>query len=362
MAKIRIDDGHGWRYNKGKLFYEGEQNLVFSHEFLAPALIKEGHQVTFTRGKNALFEEESYAKKLKLWGVNNQIHSLTKRGESGKDHDLLISNHSNAGGGRGTHVWDDTGTPNTKLATMICQACAEGFGLKYGGVHYRKRGDGRNYYQVLLSNRAKSGILLERGFHDHLEESRALLSPSKQEDAAKRMAKVISDFYGKAKGITILGRPTVTVEQMRAYGKRNKAAEFFIDLAEDYFDISIKYGVDPAVTYAQAGKETAFGRYGGVLDYSFHNPGGIKGKAGGEDGDPNAHHRFRNWKEGIEGQVQHLALYAGRIITENIVDPRHFTAIRGTALEVRDLSGKWAALDYGEDLEKRIRELQKVCP
>lgn len=360
MAKIRIDDGHGWGYNKGKLFFEGDQNWIFSRKYLGPALENEGHSVSFTRGPNALKEEELFAKKRGLYGVNNQIYPLSKRGELGKGNDLLISNHSNAGGGRGTNVWDDTGTPNTPLAVAICKACADGFGLKNGGVHYRRRRDGRNYYQVLLSNQAASGILLERGFHDDLEDSKVLISSSKQEAAAKAIAMAISNFYGK--GISILGRPSATIEQMRAYGRKNKAARFFIELVELFYDISVSYEVDPAVAYAQAGKETAFGRYGGVLDKSFRNPGALKTKGGGKNDDPLAHERFSSWQRGIRAQVQHLALYAGAYIPkEKIVDPRHFDLLRGTAKTAVELSGKWAGPGYGEDLEKRIKEIQKIC-
>lgn len=361
MAKIRIDDGHGWRYNKGKLFYEGEQNWIFSHEYLGKALEKEGHIVSYTRGDKALKEEETYAKKYGLWGVNNQIHSLTKRGEAGKDHDLLISNHSNAGGGRGTHVWDDTGTPNKALAEEILTACAEGFSLKKGSVHYRKRQDGRNYYQVLLSNRAKSGILLERGFHDSWEDSKALISPTRQEEAARNIAEAISRFYGKGTGTSILGKPTATVLQMKEYARFHKGVEFFVELAELFYEVSVEYGVDPAVSFAQACKETAFGRYGGVLDRSFRNPGAIKTAKGGPNEDPCSHERFPSWRRGITAQVQHLALYAGKIIDpKKIVDPRHFQTIRGTAKTAQALSGKWAGPGYGEDLEKRIAQLRRT--
>lgn len=361
MAKIRIDDGHGWRYNKGKLFYEGDQNWVFSHHYLGKALEKEGHVVSYTRGDNALENEKRFAEKNRLSGINNQLHSLVKRGSEGKDHDLLISNHSNAGGGRGSNVWDDTGTPNKPLAEEIVRACAEGFGLRNGGVHYRKRQDGRNYYQVLLSNKAKSGILLERGFHDSLEDSKALISPSKQEEAARNIAEAISRFYGKGKFTSILGKPSATVSQMKEYARFHKGAEFFVELADLFYEISVDYGVDPAVAFAQACKETAFGRYGGVLDRNFHNPGAIKTAKGGPNEDPCSHQRFPNWRRGITAQVQHLALYAGKIIDpKKIVDPRHFQSIKGTAKTAQALSGKWAGLGYGEDLEKRITELQRI--
>lgn len=360
MAKIRIDDGHGWRYNKGRLFYEGEQNWIFSREYLGPALEKEGHSVSFTRGADALQKEQRYAEKYRLYGINNQIHSLTARGESGKDHDLLISNHSNAGGGRGTNVWDDTGTPNKPLAEAVCKACAEGFGLRNGGVHYRKRKDGRNYYQVLLSNKAKSGILLERGFHDNLEDSKALLSSSKRRSAAERIASAISRFYGKR--TSIIGRPTATLNQMKEYAKKKKAEDFFVELAELFYDISLEYGVDPVVAFAQAGKETAFGRYGGVLDKSFRNPGAIKTRQGGSNNDAAAHERFSSWKRGITAQVQHLALYGGQVIPKGqVADPRHFDFLRGTAKTALELSGKWAGPGYGEDLEKRIKDIQNSC-
>lgn len=160
--------------------------------------------------------------------------------------------------------------------------------------------------------------------------------------------------------LNILSKPSTTVAAMQAYARANNADKDFIDLADVFYDVSVKYGVDPVITYTQSGKETAFMKFGGVLDKSFKNPCGLKTTAGGDNYDKNAHKRFTSWEEGIQAQVEHLALYAGHKDSpfKNTVDPRHFPNIKGKAPTVKKLGGNWApSLDYGNDIYKRVQAL-----
>ena len=119
-------------------------------------------------------------------------------------------------------------------------------------------------------------------------------------------------------------------------------------------------GVNPAVSYIQAAKETGFGNFGGVITAEYHNPCGLKTKQGGEDNDPNAHQRFQNWDDGVKAHLDHLALYAGakgypRSVT---TDPRHFSSICGKAKTVKALSGNWApSHDYAKSILNIYNEL-----
>lgn len=176
----------------------------------------------------------------------------------------------------------------------------------------------------------------------------------------------LSNYTGEStKGIEspILAPPTTNPDQMRQYAIDNNGAQWFIDNAENFYKISVAYGVDPTIAYAQSAKETAFGRFGGVLDESFFNTAGIKTKEGGSNTDPKAHHRFKNWVEGITAQVQHLALYAGAdTSTVEVVDPRHFSWIKGKAATALSLSNNWAGAEYGPDLERRVEKLRNTAP
>lgn len=151
----------------------------------------------------------------------------------------------------------------------------------------------------------------------------------------------------------ILGEPQATVAQAQAWARARGGTSTFLVLAPKYWRLASRNGVRPDVAYAQAAKETGFGRFGGVVDASYFNPCGMKTRDGGGNSDPSAHQRFGSWEEGIAAHLDHLALYAGAPGTprENTPDPRHFSSIHGTAKTVESLGGKWApAPDYGRSI------------
>ncbi|MBE3563328.1 MAG: S-layer homology domain-containing protein, partial [Hydrogenibacillus schlegelii] len=107
------------------------------------------------------------------------------------------------------------------------------------------------------------------------------------------------------------------------------------------------------VAVAQAAKETAFGRYTGVVPPDFHNWAGLKTTAGGGDSDPSAHARFPDDSTGVRAHLQHLSAYAGLQLPPGdvIVDPRYALVRRGSARTVEELGGKWApSPDYGRSI------------
>jgi hypothetical protein len=142
----------------------------------------------------------------------------------------------------------------------------------------------------------------------------------------------------------IIAAPSVMPPQMRDWADAKKSAEFFVENANLYYDVSLSAGVDPAVSYAQSYLETGGGRFGGILDASYCNPCGMKKGSGGLDQDASVYTRFPDWQTGIQAQVDHLALYAGApgYPKADTPDPRHFAFIEGTAPTVNDLTGKWA--------------------
>jgi hypothetical protein len=118
--------------------------------------------------------------------------------------------------------------------------------------------------------------------------------------------------------------------------------------------------VRPELAYAQAAKETNFGRFTGVLDASFRNPCGLKRTAGGGNHDPGAHRRFRTWKQGVTAHLDHLALYAGAsgYPKRGTPDPRHFAFLHGKAPTVQALGGAWApSRTYGREIVRMAGEI-----
>ena len=198
-----------------------------------------------------------------------------------------------------------------------------------------------------------------------------------------RFIKMVEGYYkdlAKPKYETqtpILGKPTTSIEQMRQYAKNNGAPEWWYkevpdseikegereDIPRTAYERSVAYGVDPAVTWAQSNKETAFGKYTGVLTPEYKNPCGMKTSQGGDNYDPKAHFKFWSWLNGFSGQAQHLALYAGSkgYPWKTNFDPRNFDSIKGTAPTVEELGGKWAPSEsYGTDIVKRMEALRNT--
>lgn len=165
-------------------------------------------------------------------------------------------------------------------------------------------------------------------------------------------------------GTNIINAPTASLQQMQQWARDNNATETFISLAEIYWNEASKHGnVNPIAAYAQSAKETAFGRFGGVLDESYHNPCGLKTAVGGDNYDPNAHQVFATWQDGIDAHLDHLALYAGAngYPRSNTLDPRHKAYLLGTAKTVEDLGGKWAgSLTYGTEVVSYMQSIQQT--
>lgn len=151
----------------------------------------------------------------------------------------------------------------------------------------------------------------------------------------------------------ILGDPQASVAQAQAWARSQGATRTFVRLAPLYWQLAPKRGIRPEIAYAQSAKETAFGRFGGVLDASFRNPCGLKKAAGGGNYDPSAHRRFPSWRAGVTAHLDHLALYAGvpGYPKAKTPDPRHFRFLHGKARTVQALGGKWApSPTYGREI------------
>ena len=148
----------------------------------------------------------------------------------------------------------------------------------------------------------------------------------------------------------ILSAPSATVSQARAWAERNEATPVFFEYLPLYWEIAPQFGVDPAAAAAQSALETAFGRFTGLVAPDMHNPCGLKKRDAKGDGRLDFA-AFPSWHIGVKAHVQHLALYAGVSIEKEIVDPRHFAHLLGTATTMEALGGKWApAPDYGRQI------------
>ncbi|MCF8010846.1 MAG: glucosaminidase domain-containing protein [Clostridiales bacterium] len=161
----------------------------------------------------------------------------------------------------------------------------------------------------------------------------------------------------KSNNTPIISSAKIGVKQAQQWAKSRGASDVFIELAELYWELVDSHGgVNPAGAYAQAAKETGFGKFNGVVSENYKNPCGMKIHEGGANNDPGAHQKFNTWEDGVAAHLDHLALYAGAPgYPKNVTtDPRHFSVIKGRASSFEELGGNWAPSgEYGESLVKR---------
>lgn len=117
-------------------------------------------------------------------------------------------------------------------------------------------------------------------------------------------------------------------------------------------------GVRAEVVFFQAMKETGWLKFGGSVKAEQCNFCGL----GATNSNPGASATFRDVREGIRAQVQHLKAYASTDKLVNAcVDPRFDLVKRGTAPMLEDLDGKWAVPGdgYGASIAKMIEAALK---
>jgi len=167
-------------------------------------------------------------------------------------------------------------------------------------------------------------------------------------------------------GTPIVGEPKATIEQARAWARGRQASETFMRIAEIYWRVGLEYGIRPEVAYAQAAKETGFGRFGGVVTPDMNNFCGLKTREAKGDRRED-HASFPDPETGVQAHYQHLAAYCGLKPLGKVVDPRYEVVLMqpwaGTVTTVEGLGGKWApSPDYGRSIVKDYLEPLLATP
>jgi hypothetical protein len=155
--------------------------------------------------------------------------------------------------------------------------------------------------------------------------------------------------------MNILGPSLVTLEAARAWATTKGAHQRFVSVAWHYWDKAPRYGIPAEILYAQAAKETNWGKFTGVVPSTYHNWAGIKTKQGGSNTSATAHQKFDDDATGVLAHVQHLLRYTGAQTLpegDELVDPRWAKVTQFTD-EVEGLGGKdsWApSATYGNEV------------
>jgi len=163
----------------------------------------------------------------------------------------------------------------------------------------------------------------------------------------------------------IVSETDISFRQAEGWAASKNATSVFVGLAELFWNLAGDHGrVNPAIAYAQSALETGYGRFGGVIDASYHNTCGLKVSGGGGDKDPGAHHRFSDWEEGIRAHLDHLALYAGApgYPRSDSPDPRHFGWLAGEGPTLETMGKSWAPNDkeYANKIVRMMGEMTAI--
>ncbi len=155
----------------------------------------------------------------------------------------------------------------------------------------------------------------------------------------------------------LLGTSEISMESAIEWAKANNASDLFIDAAQYYWQYGELTGIRPEVLYAQAAKETGYGRYGGRVLPEMNNFAGIK-KYGAVGDATEDHETFETREDGVRGHFNHMCAYVG-LEPIGEVHGRYNSvktlAWAGTIKYVEDLGGRWCPdLYYGYAIVKDL--------
>lgn len=173
----------------------------------------------------------------------------------------------------------------------------------------------------------------------------------------------------------IEGDTDVTLKQMVSYYKQSKqtyptdvmkagGAATINEFCQIYIDEAQKEGIKAEVAFTQAMKETGWLQFQGTVKAEQYNFAGLGATGSGVTGET-----FKNVREGVRAQIQHLKAYGStKDLNETCVDNRFKYVQRGSAIYVEWLgipnnpNGKgWSTTDgYGVDIVKMIQKLKSL--
>lgn len=148
----------------------------------------------------------------------------------------------------------------------------------------------------------------------------------------------------------IKSKSKATIEQAQVWAIKKGAHKRFVDIAPIYWQYGELTGTNPEIIYAQAAKETNFGKYTGAVKPEMNNWAGIK--TSNPVGDTTYDHEtFATPVDGVRGHFNHMGIYCG-VEPIGKPHPRWYVTKTvnwaGTIQCAEDLGGKWAPNpDYG---------------
>ncbi len=197
--------------------------------------------------------------------------------------------------------------------------------------------------------RTQVGIAVERGVLRGSDNQIRPNDPVTRAEAAVFIYRMMLIRQGKGELAFITNTPIVADSQVslaraKEWATERGAHQRFIDIADIYWKYGEITGIRPEVLYAQAAKETGYGKYGGRVLPEQNNWAGIK-TATAKGDETYDHESFATPDDGVRAHFNHMSAYLG---LEPVGEPhgRYHVACRtawaGTVKTVEELGNKWA--------------------
>ena len=195
------------------------------------------------------------------------------------------------------------------------------------------------------------------------------VNASTKKDEENIESKVVEGTY------LIEGTTSVSVKQMTDYFRQSKysyptdimkkgGASTLEEFCQIYYEEAEKEGIKAEVAFAQAMKETGWLQFKGDVKAEQYNFAGM-----GATGNSVAGESFKDVREGVRAQIQHLKAYGStKDLNQTCVDNRFKYVERGCSIYVEWLgipnnpkNKGWAAADgYGVDIVKMIQKMKSL--
>ncbi len=158
------------------------------------------------------------------------------------------------------------------------------------------------------------------------------------------------DLGVKTSYTPLIGEAQISYEAAQQWAKDRGADDRFIEIAPTYWKYGEITGLRPEILYAQAAKETAFGRYTGAVKPEMNNWAGIKIK--NPTGDKTEDHEtFATPDDGVRAHFNHMGAYVGLKPIGEAHDRYYVVksiSWAGTVKNLEALGGRWCPdLYYG---------------
>ena len=195
------------------------------------------------------------------------------------------------------------------------------------------------------------------------------VNASTKKDEENIESKVVEGTY------LIEGTTSVSVKQMTDYFRQSKysyptdimkkgGASTLEEFCQIYYEEAEKEGIKAEVAFAQAMKETGWLQFKGDVKAEQYNFAGM-----GATGNSVAGESFKDVREGVRAQIQHLKAYGStKDLNQTCVDNRFKYVERGCSIYVEWLgipnnpkNKGWAAADgYGVDIVKMVQKMKSL--